>query len=225
MMELANLTPLPMTHVAARLLLASAAGLVVGLEREVRGRPAGLRTTMLACVGAAAGVILADRIYDNPSRVLQGILTGIGFLGAGAITRDRRAVHGLTTAAVLWVSTILGLIFGAGLWELGLIVLALMMFILIVLRKGEKHLPRDWQGTLTITIQMSGATDTEIKDRLEAAHLSVKHVCLDYDLQNRQRTLKCDIHTQKQHSFKLAEQVVSDLALCKGVMSVNWTNE
>ena len=101
---------------------------------------------MLACVAAAAVAILADQIYENPSRILQGILTGIGFLGAGAITRDRRAVHGLTSAAVLWVATILGLIFGSGLWGLGLLPLVLTMFILFVLRQVEGRLPREWQG-------------------------------------------------------------------------------
>src|SRR3954465_8156256 len=103
-----------------------AAGLVLGLERESHGRAAGLKTTILACVASCLAMILSEDFYresfnqaasmmrPDRARLAAGILTGIGFLGAGAIIRQGTLVHGVTTAAVLWYTTILGLAFGSG---------------------------------------------------------------------------------------------------------------
>jgi putative Mg2+ transporter-C (MgtC) family protein len=220
--------------VFGRLLLAAVVGGVIGLERETRGRAAGLRTTMLACVSSTAAILMAERMftdvaggghdYTASSRVMQGILTGIGFLGAGAINREGRLVHGLTSAAILWVATILGLIIGSGQWGFALLGLGLTMFILVVLRRFESHLHRDWFGTLVVTVQIAGISDAEIKQRLQSAHLEVKHVCLHYDMEAKERTLRCDIKYHKNHLFHLAEQVVSELAQCRGVLTVDWTH-
>ena len=217
-----------------RLLLAAAVGGVIGLEREMRGRSAGLRTTMLACMAAAAAMLMAERLFTDlaggghdpgaTARVIQGILTGIGFLGAGAITRDGRSIRGLTSAAVLWIATILGMIVGAGQSAFALFGLAITMFILIVLRQVESRLRREWYGSLVVTVQMTGISDLEIKRLLEAAHLQVKHVCLHYDVEAKERTLRCDVKYHKGHLFQLAEQVVGELAASRGVLTVDWSH-
>src|SRR5947209_14869944 len=114
---------LPLSQVVVRLAWAAVAGCVVGLERELRGRTAGLRTTMLACIAGASAMILGGELFgtgSESSRIIQGVMTGMGFLGAGAINREGRLIRGLTSAAVLWMVTILGLIFGAGQWPYGL---------------------------------------------------------------------------------------------------------
>jgi putative Mg2+ transporter-C (MgtC) family protein len=111
--------------VLLRLGLSFVAGAVLGLERESHGRAAGLRTTTLACVAACLAMMLAhffvrDPMFrsmnwrPDPGRLAAGILTGIGFLGAGVIVREGTTVRGVTTAAVLWYVTILGLVFGSG---------------------------------------------------------------------------------------------------------------
>src|SRR4051812_6391896 len=136
-----------------RLGLAVLAGVVVGYERESHGRAAGLRTTMLTCVAAAAAMILSTSIYEganiainwrpDPTRIAAGILTGIGFLGAGAIVREGKTVRGVTTAAVLWFVTIIGMAFGAGQIVLGLLGLCVALGTLFVLPGVEAGIKND----------------------------------------------------------------------------------
>ncbi|MCI0436065.1 MAG: MgtC/SapB family protein [Gemmatimonadetes bacterium] len=104
-------------HLMARLAVAGLLGAVIGLEREMAGKEAGLRTMILICLGAALfaelSVVLAGGIGD-PSRVSANIVTGIGFLGAGAILRVEGYVKGLTTAATIWVVAAIGMAAGSG---------------------------------------------------------------------------------------------------------------
>src|SRR5438477_3708370 len=107
---------------ALRLMAATAVGALIGLNREMRGKPAGLRTHSLVTLGAAlmtlCGVYLSVGEDANAtSRVLQGIITGIGFLGVGVIIRDNAGhVRGLTTAATIWMAAALGIVCGIGYW-------------------------------------------------------------------------------------------------------------
>src|SRR2546430_6684421 len=139
-----------------RVLMAFLAGLVVGWERESPGRPAGLRTPILACVAAAVAMIISEVLFaesaaaqppiswrPDPARLGAGILTGIGFLGAGTILRHANAVRGITTAASLWFVTVLGLAFGSGQFVLGLLVTALALLTLVVLRLFDKYVRSD----------------------------------------------------------------------------------
>src|SRR5690606_29104215 len=116
---------LPWEVVLLRLGLAAMAGAIVGLERESHGRAAGLRTTMLVCVSAAVAMLVSHALFvastgpgiswrPDPARLAAGILTGMGFLGGGAIIREGNMVRGVTTAAALWFVTVLGLAFGSG---------------------------------------------------------------------------------------------------------------
>src|SRR5690606_37945306 len=118
--------------VLLRLGLAALGGAIIGLERESHGRAAGLRTTMLVCIGSAAAMLISERLLaahtvpgsawrPDPARLAAGILTGMGFLGAGAILREGNMVRGITTAAALWFVTILGLAFGSGEILIGLV--------------------------------------------------------------------------------------------------------
>lgn len=125
-----------------RLLLAMALSSLVGWERERKNKPAGLKTHMLVGLGSAAAIISAldmnlktelsqDIISIDPTRVIQGVIGGIGFLGAGSIIQSTGSVAGLTTAASIWVTGILGLILGIGNYRLGFM---LTFFALITLR-------------------------------------------------------------------------------------------
>jgi len=126
---------------ALRLVAALAVGALFGLNRELHGKPAGLRTHALVSLGAAAAAILILRAPDGRltadpnaiSRVIQGILTGVGFLGAGVILRDPAGhVTGLTTAATIWVCAVLGLVCGLGYWVvLGVTVLLTTLTLLL----------------------------------------------------------------------------------------------
>jgi putative Mg2+ transporter-C (MgtC) family protein len=106
-----------------RLLLSVLFGTLIGFERFFVRKPAGLRTITLVCVGSAAFMILADRIHArfpgvDPTRLAQGVITGVGFLGAGTILHRRNDVVGLTTAATIWMSAAVGMAAGDGEIEL-----------------------------------------------------------------------------------------------------------
>jgi putative Mg2+ transporter-C (MgtC) family protein len=107
-------------ELALRLVVAAVLGALVGLERERRSHPAGMRTHLLVSVGAAAFTILSIEYFiapgADPARIAAQIVTGIGFLGAGAILKHGASIKGLTTAASLWVVAAIGMAAGAGAW-------------------------------------------------------------------------------------------------------------
>ena len=124
-----------LVHVLLRLLAASLLGAIVGLQRERAGKPAGLRTHMLVCLGTAVFVLSCSGVgmsLEGLSRVIQGIVTGIGFIGAGSILKlsEERDIQGLTTAAGVWMTAAIGVSVGLG--SLGVALLS-TMFTLIVL--------------------------------------------------------------------------------------------
>ena len=112
---------------AFRLILALVLGSLFGFERFLEEKPAGLRTLTLVCTGSAAFMILAERMAESsslgadPTRVAQGVITGIGFLGAGTIIQQRDRVRGLTTAATVWMTAAVGMACGMGAFDLALL--------------------------------------------------------------------------------------------------------
>lgn len=134
-----------------RLCMALLSGAIIGLERQLRNKAAGLRTHMLVSLGAALFTLIPLSTVelqpgaDALSRVIQGIAAGIGFLGAGEILHassqesQRPEVHGLTSAAAIWVSAALGVAAGCGLWQLGLIGAVLSFLILNVFKRLERR--------------------------------------------------------------------------------------
>ncbi len=126
-------------------------GAIIGLERQIRRKPAGLRTHILVSLGSALFTLIIMQTGglqaspDALSRVVQGIAAGVGFLGAGEIVRQssqesqQLEIHGLTSAAAIWISSALGIAAGCGLWQLGLISAVLTFLILNVFKRFEKH--------------------------------------------------------------------------------------
>ena len=122
----------------ARLLLAVVLGILVGMEREISHRPAGLRTHALVSLGACLFTIISIDYFDvDPARIAAGIVTGIGFIGAGSIIAEKGHVHGITTAASLWCVAAIGLAVGVGAYVLAVVSSALV-FGVLWLRKAEK---------------------------------------------------------------------------------------
>ncbi len=138
-----------------RVFCALVAGGIIGLERERRGKAAGFVTNMLVCVGAAAISIIQvlvvkdalELIALNPnnalvfksdiSRMTAQIVSGVGFLGAGAIIHEKGSVKGITTAAVIWVVASIGIAFGMGFYFLGSMVTVIVFFVIYILKKAE----------------------------------------------------------------------------------------
>ena len=127
--------------VMVRLFLSALFGALVGIERELHGRAAGLRTHILVALGSALFMItslLVGSAYGHigdvdPSRIAAGVVTGIGFLGAGVIFKQKGEVHDLTTAASIWATAAIGMAVGAGAWFLAIIVTLVIWLILALL--------------------------------------------------------------------------------------------
>jgi len=138
--------PLSDGELIQRLLLAAVLGGVLGVEREVRQKAAGLRTNMLIAIGSALFTLmsyeLADAAGADPGRIAAQIVTGIGFLGAGAIIRRDGDIHGLTTAATIWVNAAVGVAAGGGEFHLALIATGVTLIVLLMLHPLESIIDR-----------------------------------------------------------------------------------
>ena len=121
---------------------AAICGALIGLERELKNKPAGFRTNILICLGAAiymaAGLLIAQGTND-PARIAAQVVTGIGFLGAGCIIQQQDRVKGLTTAATIWVVAAIGIVAGAGYPILAFIAAAMVLVTLVVLGTIERR--------------------------------------------------------------------------------------
>lgn len=131
----------------ARCGTAAFCGALIGLERELKGKPAGFRTNILICLGSAmymaVGLLIVGaggQTGSDPARIAAQVVTGIGFIGAGAIIQERGRVTGLTTAATIWVVAAIGIVAGAGFPVLALISSAMVLVTLRVLRLVEERL-------------------------------------------------------------------------------------
>lgn len=164
-----------------KILIALVCGGVIGYEREYKNRPAGLRTHMLVCIGAALVMITSGLIYQNhsmgtndPARMGAQVISGIGFLGAGTIIRDRFSVKGLTTAATLWAVACIGLTIGSGYYLISVIATIVIFFSLIVFRKLERYLKvRAKSGIVKITVRHSENIEKEVRKELNDMGYSV----------------------------------------------------
>lgn len=161
------------------LLAAVLAGGLIGFEREWRGRAAGFRTHILVCLASAllmeAAVsqgawrfmpLAGTDIVSDPTRMAHGVLTGIGFLCAGVIFRTGFSIHGLTTAASLWITSSIGVLFGVGLYALGAVGTALTLAVLVGLRIVNARLPE----TSVVDAEVAWRrADQDAEARIEAA--------------------------------------------------------
>ncbi|MGH9408244.1 MAG: MgtC/SapB family protein, partial [Vicinamibacterales bacterium] len=139
------MTPLTDAELIRRLLLAAVLGGVVGAEREFRGKSAGFRTNILITMGCALFTISSITLAGSDAertRIAAQIVTGIGFLGAGAIIRTRGSIHGMTTAATVWVNAALGVAAGGGQYRLAITAAAITLAVLLVLGPIEASIDR-----------------------------------------------------------------------------------
>jgi len=131
------------TDVAMRLLVAALCGAALGLEREYHQKPAGLRTNMLIAIGSALFTLVSvEMVAGSPDRIAAQIVTGIGFLGGGAILRERGSVHGMTTAATIWVNAAVGMAAGAGHFRTAIATTVFSLVVLALLLPIERYFER-----------------------------------------------------------------------------------
>jgi putative Mg2+ transporter-C (MgtC) family protein len=125
-------------------------GTLIGLEREHRAKPAGVKTVSLICIGSTiftiTSILIAGDAAGDRGRIAAQVVTGIGFLGAGAIMRERGTIIGLTTGATIWVVSAIGVLIGAGYAAGGLAMTVVVLIVLIALRRSEIYLHRWSRG-------------------------------------------------------------------------------
>ncbi|HXP15759.1 MAG TPA: MgtC/SapB family protein [Terriglobales bacterium] len=166
----------------ARLILAAILGGVIGLERELKHRAAGLRTNMFICLGSAMFTILSDQLAGEQTgdhtRVAAQIIAGIGFIGAGSILHGRgELVTGLTTAATLFIVASIGMAVGGGLYLTAIFATALVVVVLLVLGGMERQLNlKLLLYTYEVTGQQTDEITTEVNRLLEKIHALMRNV-------------------------------------------------
>lgn len=218
---------------AIRLAVAFILGFIIGIERQLHHRTAGLRTNILVAVGSAGFTIFGDIFIDGESvpRIVAQIVSGIGFLGAGAIMREGLTVQGLNTAATIWCSSALGIFCGVGYWTHASIFAAFIVGINTVLRRLELHMekyhtPMHIDASVVYAIEIDCKVSDENKvrrsivDRLRKRKVSLKSI----EIKSRQNgSLTLRVVTKGSSSAKThLHQVMEDLAAAAHVLATRW---
>jgi putative Mg2+ transporter-C (MgtC) family protein len=172
--------------IAAKLVLAILCGGAIGFERELSRKAAGLRTNVLICMGSALFMIISRHIgggapYTDPARLVAQVVTGIGFLGAGVILQARGSVTGLTTAATIFVVAAVGIAIGDGMFGAAVLSTALIIVVLVVLRRVERFvLRRQRMFHYSLKTRDPAQLLESLLDLLERQHLQLE----DFDVDN-----------------------------------------
>jgi putative Mg2+ transporter-C (MgtC) family protein len=185
-----------LTHydILIRLIISTVIGAIIGFERELHDQPAGLRTHVILIIGATIAMFISINLSiqfhttasnGDPERLAAQVISGIGFLGAGAIFRFGAGVKGLTTAASLWTTAIIGLTIGAGYFTVGMAATCGVLFALIVLDIVEK---RFLHSRMTRTIILQGLDRPcfiqEVKSVMESYGIAIKSINLSKDFKS-----------------------------------------
>jgi putative Mg2+ transporter-C (MgtC) family protein len=221
------------SSILLRLAAAFVVGLVLGIDRTARGRPAGMRTTMLTCLAGAVAMLLAEAVAENaghipgnsrldPQRTAQGLLAGMGFIGAGAIIRRDNAVVGLTTAATLWFATIVGLCLGAGEWRLGGAGAAAGIVILWPLYLLEERVPREHVAALSVTAPIDAVNEADVHELIARDACTASGWAIDLDRVTGKRTVSCQVAWSAPPSDHDAPRFVGELSADTRVTVLKW---
>jgi putative Mg2+ transporter-C (MgtC) family protein len=223
------------SEIAIRLLCALAVGAAIGLNRSERGHAAGLRTSILVCMAACIAMLqvnellpLAGRasnsfVMNDLMRLPLGILSGMGFIGGGAIVRRNNFVIGVTTAATLWFLTVIGLCIGGGQVALGLVGAGIGLLVLIGLKFLEDKMKQDHQGTLFLVLESSGPDENEIRALLGKDGFRVTSCALAMARESDARELSCNLHWRANPEDTKVPAFVHQLRDRKGVARVSWS--
>ncbi len=214
-----------------RLFLAALLGAVVGLEREVHGRPAGIRTYLLLCMGSALIMVVSELLFfkyeakgvgdilrADPGRIAAQAITGIGFLGAGVILRYKDTIRGLTTAAAIWVACAVGLAIGAGFYLFGGAVTGLTLVSLVGLKAFEERLKKDWYKEMTVVARDEAGQLNRIQEIITRNEFEIVNFGLKKDLERQEVRASFLLRVR---SVRPSRQVLQEVFAVDGVKSVD----
>ncbi|MCL1887500.1 MAG: MgtC/SapB family protein [Kiritimatiellaeota bacterium] len=202
------------------------AGLVLGLEREYNGHAAGLRTTLLVCLAPALAVLMCGAMTDSSAmgRVVQGLFAGVGFIGGGVILKhgETDTVRGVTTAAVLWMATTLGIVFGLGLYALGFAGLGAAVLIVYALAPVTRLFHTRHHATLTVTASSGAFTAQQGAELLTRLNLKAAIAAFDFNTGTGVNTYRFTLEYRRRDTQKLPALVRESLATLPGILQVHW---
>jgi len=217
-----------------RLLLAIILGGAIGLERESRGRPAGLRTHILVCLGATIIMIAStrmgeltqalspmSRIQVDPGRIAAGIVTGIGFLGAGAIIRIGDLVRGLTTAGCIWFVAALGITVGQGLYALAVVSTVFALTVLLALTQVERRIQPIVYRSIVVIAALGQAEAIEERCRALLADRQIRLQDVLHRLSVAEDRAEVTFKISVRHQLQ-SGAVLRAVAALEGVADVRW---
>lgn len=227
-----------LSELLLRIVVASLLGGLIGLERDIHGRAAGLRTHLLVSMGSALFMVLSDlvathavtltnqglaRTFSDPGRIAAQIVTGIGFLGAGTIIKEGLTIRGLTTAACLWLVAAVGMAAGAGYYTLAIFTTLTALAFLISLHYLERVYPKDSYRVLTIETPDKVGPNNLISI-ISDKNVRVVFVEFERDYQSGITILKLHVHIfHKGITDRLAHQITEKIERANiQVRKINW---
>ena len=220
--------------IALRLLLTVIAGAALGMDRSRNGHPAGLRTTLLVTMAASIAMIQLNLLLPTNGkphdsyvemdlmRLPLGILTGVGFIGAGAIMKKDDMVLGVTTAATLWFSTVVGLCLGGGQLILGSVSTVLGYLALTALRVLERRIEEYQPATLVLVTSEFALAPAQLKSRLEAARFRIKSLSVDHSPAHQRQSIRCEVRWPARHGASDLPGILQELDHTPGLLHLSW---
>jgi putative Mg2+ transporter-C (MgtC) family protein len=222
---------MPYAEFLGRLVLAALLGGAVGLEREIHGRPAGIRTYLILSLGTALLMVLSEYLLvayhskypglglqGDPGRIAGQAITGIGFLGAGVIIRYKDTIRGLTTAACVWLVCSVGLAVGAGFYVVGVAVTLLTLLALIGLKAGERRMRKDWFEDLEVVSADLPGQITLMKSLITQHGFEVIASGLRRDAEKKELKATFQVRVR---AVQPQREILQDLIELEGVKEVN----
>ena len=212
-----------------RLFFAAVVGTVIGLERQLKGHPIGMRTNVLVCISSAMVMIMSQCIMMdtyakygvmNDPRLAAQVITGIGFLGAGTIMHSDSNVKGLTTAASLWSVACIGLVIGVGYYHLAFAATVLVLFVLLMMNYLSNFLRRKVQHRhITLTLQPSMEVFLGVISHLRDCGIDIDRADANIDLNGMDKTAKVAFSVK---GIRQAQSVMESLKSVEGINSINY---
>jgi putative Mg2+ transporter-C (MgtC) family protein len=220
--------------IALRLILTVIAGGLLGTERSRTGHAAGLRTTLLVTLAASVAMIQMNLLMESNGktpdsfavmdlmRLPLGILTGVGFIGAGAIVRKNELVLGITTAATMWFATVVGLCLGGGQLILGSVSTAIGFVVLWGLRRFESRIEHFQIAELKIAAAEDRISVQELRGRLTAARMHVKSLSVTHFKSEHRTRVEFEVRWPGSTGNADIPPLVSELERLPGILKLEW---
>lgn len=214
-----------------KLLLSLILGAMIGLERRQKGQIAGMRTFALISMGATLAMLVSIYIPQeymglkngDPGRIAAQVISGIGFLGAGAIIQMKGSVRGLTTAAGIWMTACIGLAVGAGMYTISSVACLLIIFVFMILENAEKRWLKGGEAKIVRLKVNEIITNTDpYRDCFRKHHVHVSDVFLRYDYTINVSTINFMVRTKSDTRFA---ELFAEMHKIGDVMSLTLTNE